>query len=75
MRGKLGGERGVAQRGRRLGAGVDADVDDERSGGGTRMSVETTFPSIEVMDQMVQMGMEEGMVGAMGQIDPILAEG
>ena len=48
---------------------------DEREGGGTRMSVETTFPSIEVMDQMVQMGMEEGMVGALGQTDAVLAEG
>ena len=48
---------------------------DDREGGGTRMAVETTFPSIEVMDQMIQMGMEEGMTGAMGQIDGILAEG
>ena len=48
---------------------------DEREGGGTRMSVETTFPSIEAMDQLLEMGMEEGMVGGQGQIDAILAEG
>lgn len=48
---------------------------DERDGGGTRMAVETTFPSIEVMDQMVAMGMEEGMISAMGQIDALLTEG
>lgn len=47
---------------------------DARDGGGTRMAVATTFPSVEVMDQMVQMGMEEGMISAMGQIDAILAE-
>ena len=48
---------------------------DEREGGGTRMSVETTFPSIEAMDQLLEMGMEEGMAAGLGQIDAILAEG
>lgn len=47
------------------------DLGDE----GTRMSIETTFPSHEVMEQMAEMGMEEGMKEALGQIDGILAEG
>jgi uncharacterized protein YndB with AHSA1/START domain len=42
--------------------------------GGTVMAIETTFPSIEAMDQLVSMGMEEGMTAALGQIDGILAE-
>ena len=46
---------------------------DEQPAGGTRMTVQSTFPSVEVMDQMVAMGMEEGMREAMGQIDAILA--
>ena len=49
---------------------VDLDVLD----GGTRMSIATTFPSVEVMDQMIEMGMEDGMKLAVGQIDDILRE-
>ncbi len=41
---------------------------------GTRMSITTTFPSPEAMEQLVSMGMDEGMSQAMGQIDAILAE-
>jgi uncharacterized protein YndB with AHSA1/START domain len=44
----------------------------EQSEGGTRMSVETTFPSSAAMEQMLSMGMDEGMSLAMGQIDDIL---
>lgn len=46
---------------------------EDRPGGGTRMSVETKFPSIEAMEQLVAMGMIEGMSSAMGQIDALLA--
>jgi uncharacterized protein YndB with AHSA1/START domain len=46
----------------------------ERHGGGTLMSVETQFPSLEAMEQLVSMGMDEGMAAAMGQIADILAE-
>jgi uncharacterized protein YndB with AHSA1/START domain len=46
----------------------------ERDGGGTVMAVRTQFPSLEAMDKLVSMGMEEGMMAAMGQIDAILAE-
>ena len=42
--------------------------------GGTRMTVLTQFDSVEQLDQMVAMGMEEGMSLAIGQIDGILAE-
>lgn len=40
--------------------------------GGTRMSITTTFPSVEAMEQMVAMGMEEGMSLALGQVDALL---
>jgi uncharacterized protein YndB with AHSA1/START domain len=43
-----------------------------QTGGGTVMTVETTFPSVEAMQQMIAMGMEEGMTLALGQIDEIL---
>jgi uncharacterized protein YndB with AHSA1/START domain len=42
--------------------------------GRTRMSIEFTFPSAEAMEQMLAMRMEEGLAGAVGQIDAILAE-
>ena len=40
----------------------------------TRMSIESHFPSVEAMEQLVAMGMVEGMTEAVGQIDAILAE-
>lgn len=46
----------------------------EIGGGRTRMSIESTFPSTEAMEQMLAMGMEEGLTQAVGQIDAILAE-
>jgi uncharacterized protein YndB with AHSA1/START domain len=45
----------------------------ERAGGGTRMTIESTFPSTAAMEQVVEMGVEEGMKLALGQIDDILA--
>ena len=42
--------------------------------GRTRMSIENRFPSVEAMEQVLAMGMEEGMKQALGQIDDILAE-
>ena len=42
--------------------------------GRTRMSIESIHPSTEVMDQVLAMGMEEGLREAVGQIDAILAE-
>ncbi|MGB8361713.1 MAG: SRPBCC domain-containing protein, partial [Acidimicrobiia bacterium] len=40
--------------------------------GGTAMTIETTFPSLEAMGQMVEMGMEEGITQAVNQIDALL---
>ena len=45
----------------------------ELQGGATRMLIETRFPSPEAMVQMIEMGMEEGLAAAMGQIEAILA--
>jgi uncharacterized protein YndB with AHSA1/START domain len=42
--------------------------------GRTRMSIESVFPSAEAMEQVLAMGMEEGLTQAVGQIDSILAE-
>jgi uncharacterized protein YndB with AHSA1/START domain len=46
----------------------------KRDGGGTVMAIETQFPSVQAMEQLVTMGMEEGMAAALGQIPAILAE-
>jgi uncharacterized protein YndB with AHSA1/START domain len=46
----------------------------KRDGGRTRMAIETQFPSLEAMEQLVSMGMEEGMAAALGQVPAILAE-
>jgi uncharacterized protein YndB with AHSA1/START domain len=43
-------------------------------GGRTRMSIQSIFPSAEAMEQVLAMGMEEGLKQAVGQIDAILAE-
>lgn len=42
--------------------------------GGTRAVIVTTFPSAEAFDQLLSMGMEEGMRESMGQMDAVLAE-
>jgi hypothetical protein len=36
------------------------------------MTIETTFPSLEAMEQMTEMGMEEGITLAINQIDDLL---
>lgn len=41
--------------------------------GGTRMVTITTFPSAEALEQLLAMGMEEGLTAAMAQIDGVLA--
>lgn len=41
--------------------------------GGVTTTIVTRFPSLEAMEQLVAMGMEEGLQQAMGQIDAILA--
>jgi uncharacterized protein YndB with AHSA1/START domain len=41
---------------------------------GSRFTSVTRFPSLEAMEQLVQMGMMEGLKSAMGQLDAILAD-
>ena len=47
---------------------------EEAGEGRSIMRVETRFPSVEAMDQLISMGMEEGIAAASGQIDAILAD-
>jgi uncharacterized protein YndB with AHSA1/START domain len=47
---------------------------EEIAPGRTRMSIVSTFPSTAAMEQLLAMGMEEGLTEAVGQIDLILAE-
>ena len=41
--------------------------------GGTTMTLHSQFPSLEAMEQLVNMGMEEGLQEALSQIEGILA--
>jgi uncharacterized protein YndB with AHSA1/START domain len=41
--------------------------------GVTKMTIESKFGSREGMEQVIEMGMEQGMVEALGQIDALLA--
>ena len=43
--------------------------------GRTRMSIQSRFPTRAAMEQLVALGMVEGLTEAVGQIDAILAEG
>jgi uncharacterized protein YndB with AHSA1/START domain len=45
----------------------------EDLGGRTRMTMTTAFQSVEQLDRMVEMGMEEGIREALGQVDTLLA--
>jgi len=46
----------------------------ESASNGTRVTTTTIFASPEQLQQMLEMGMEEGMTEAMGQIDDVLAD-
>ena len=46
----------------------------EKTKGGSRFTSVTHFPSVETMEQLVKMGMMEGMRSAMSQIDAVLAD-
>ena len=46
---------------------------DDRHEGGVRITVVSTFASLEALEQLLAMGMQEGLMAAMGQIDAILA--
>ena len=45
----------------------------ERTASGSRFTGVTTFPSVEAMQELVKMGMVEGMQSALGQLDGVLA--
>ncbi len=53
---------------------TETSVSIDEVDGVTRMTLSTKFPSEEAMQQMVEMGMEEGLTLAVGQIDALLAE-
>ena len=42
--------------------------------GRTRMTIRSRFDSLQQLEELVEMGMEEGMSLALGQIDAIIAE-
>ncbi len=46
----------------------------EETSSGSRLTTVTTFGSLEELEQLLQMGMEEGTAAAMGQIDAVLAD-
>jgi len=41
---------------------------------GSRVTFVTTFPSLEALEEMIGMGMEQGMTEAMSQMDDVLAD-
>lgn len=41
---------------------------------GSRFTSVTTFPSLEAMEQLLEMGMEEGLRSAVGKLDRVLAD-
>jgi uncharacterized protein YndB with AHSA1/START domain len=41
---------------------------------GARFTSVTTFPSVEALEQLLKMGMEEGLRSALGQLDAVLAQ-
>jgi uncharacterized protein YndB with AHSA1/START domain len=47
---------------------------EQTASGRTRMSIQSLFPSTEAMEQVLALGVEEGLKQAVGQIDAILAE-
>jgi len=52
-----------------------ARVELEEMAGGTRMTLSSRCASREQMEQLLAMGVVEGLTQAMGQIDAVLAEG
>lgn len=47
----------------------------EPVGAGSRMTIVSTFGSTEQMEQLLSMGMEEGITAAVNQADGVLADG
>jgi uncharacterized protein YndB with AHSA1/START domain len=53
--------------------GMTVTIEDAASGG-VLMTISSQFPTLEALEQLVAMGMQEGLTLAVGQIDAILAE-
>lgn len=53
---------------------VERVVSLEDAGGRTRMTMTATFRSLEDMERLLEMGVEDGLRAALGQIDDILRE-
>jgi uncharacterized protein YndB with AHSA1/START domain len=51
---------------------MQVDITD-RDGGGVTVTIASTFASLEAMEQLIAMGMDEGLRLALGQVDAILA--
>ncbi|MCP3424852.1 SRPBCC family protein [Rothia sp. AR01] len=47
----------------------------EETGDGSRLTTTTYFDSLDQLEQLLAMGMREGMTAAMGQIDDVLQDG
>ncbi len=54
---------------------VEMVVTIAESGGRTRMTIASTYSTLEDMEKVIAMGMEEGITLALGQIDALLSEG
>lgn len=54
---------------------IPSHVTFEATDTGTRMTVVASFVDVEQMERMLEMGMQEGMGQAIGQIDALLAAG
>lgn len=46
----------------------------ERDSGGTRVVIVSTFPSAEAFEQLLSMGLEQGLRESMAQMDGVLAD-
>lgn len=46
----------------------------EETEGGSRVTFTTHFPSLDELEQLLEMGMEDGTLSAMSQIDAVLAD-
>jgi uncharacterized protein YndB with AHSA1/START domain len=51
---------------------VAVTLEPAHAGGGTSMVIRSTFPSSEAMQQLLEIGMEEGLTSSVGQIDALL---
>ncbi|MFY2787341.1 SRPBCC family protein [Rhodococcus sp. MALMAid1271] len=53
---------------------IHTAVSIEEAGASTRMTIRSRFDSLEQLEELVAMGMEEGVASALGQVDAIVAD-